>query len=89
MTRFEQAVKIIGEDFKIQARDLECETCGEAIKIWGMDAKDLKEEFASILWGTDFWHNLTDAGEFIDEDAFYTYRQLSNAVRKYKFYEVL
>ena len=85
MTKFEQAVRVIGEDFRKAAEDLDCATCGEAIKVWGMDAKDLKEEFWSILKDTELFENYTDDGEFFDDDKDYTFRQLSNAVRRYKF----
>ena len=84
MTKFEQAVEIIANDFRNDNHAIEYfepETVGDIFEGYGYDSADLREEFAYILREAGF-EDVTDDLEVIDGDKFYTFRKLASAVRK-------
>lgn len=84
MTRFEEAVKIIAEEYREDCKEHDC-TIRELFKAWQFDTEDMKEEFCSIL-NEKFDGEFTDDCEIVDDDGkFKTLRQLAKAVRDYQF----
>lgn len=85
MTKFEEAVKIIAEDYREECEEHEW-TIREAFKCWQCDTEDLQAEFLSILNYNKFDGYFTDDCEILDDDGnFKTLKELIKAVKKYKF----
>ena len=84
MTTFEKAVEIIANEFKEECLEHDC-TIADLFKAYQFDSEDMKEEFLSIL-NDLFDGQFTDNCEIFDDDgSIKTFRQLSKAVKNYKF----
>lgn len=84
MTRFEEAVKIIAEEYREDCADYDC-TIKELFRVWQLDNEDMQAEFLSIL-NEKFDGDFTDDCEVIDSNGdIRTFRQLASAIRKYQF----
>ena len=84
MTKFEEAVKIIANEYKEDCEELDC-SIRELFKCWQYDNKDMKNDFVDILYNANF-NDFTEDGEILGEgNKVYTLRQLAKAVRDYQF----
>ena len=84
MTRFEEMVKIVAENYREDCEERDC-TIKELFKCWQYDNDDMIEEFCAILNDTEYSEFVTDDGEiFDDDDSIKTFRQFSIAVKKYE-----
>lgn len=84
MTRFEEAVKLIAEEYKEDCAEYDY-TIKELFKCWQFDGEDMKEEFLFIL-NDKFDGEFTDDCEIVDDDGnIKTFKQLTKAVKNYQF----
>lgn len=83
MTKFEEAVTIIANEYKADCKELDC-SIAELFKCWGFDSEDMKEEFLSIL-NEKYDGDFTDDCEIFSDDRIYSFRQLVKAVKNYQF----
>lgn len=86
MSKFEEAVKIIAEEYMVDCVINDC-TIRELFKDWEMDYEDLRADFLDILnESEEFDGYFTDDCKILDDDGkFKTFRQLAKAVRDYQF----
>lgn len=84
MSRFEEMVKIVAEDYREDCNEMNC-TIKDLFKCWGFDKEDMVEEFRYILNDTKYANYVTDECEiFDDDDTIKTFRQFATAVKNYK-----
>lgn len=84
MTKFEEAVKLIAEEYR---EDCELQNCTirDLFRCWQFDSEDMMGEFWSIL-NEKFSGDFTDECEVVDDDGdLKTFGRLVTAVRNYKF----
>lgn len=85
MTRFEEMVKIVAEDYREDCIEMDC-TIKELFKCWQYDAEDMVADFCYILNDSNYAEYVTDECEiFDDDDSIKTFRQFSTAVKNYTF----
>lgn len=84
MSRFEEMVKIVAEDYKEDCNEMDC-TIKNLFKCWGFDKEDMIEDFLYTLKDTPYANYVTDECEiFDDDDTIKTFRQFATAVKNYK-----
>jgi hypothetical protein len=84
MTRFEEAVKIVAEEYREDCSEMDC-TIRDLFKCWQFDNEDMKTEFSSIL-NEKFSGEFTDECEILNDDGkFVSFRQFVKAVKNYQF----
>ena len=85
MTRFEEMVKIVAENYREDCAEYDC-TIKELFKCWGFDKEDMIDEFCGILNDSEYSDYVTDECEIFDDDgSIKTFRQFSASVKKYDF----
>ena len=85
MTNFDEAVKLIAEEYREECEEKDC-TIKELFKSWWTNAEEMKDEFNFILEDKKSCIFIDDDNEILDETGeFHTLKELYNAVKNYKF----